>query len=319
MNFFEILFLVIAIIIILALFLYLLTGEICYRFCLKRQAFAEKIINFEIDTVAAKLYKIDFKWWEKHDFEKVCVKGYKGAKLYPLFLKVNDSKKVAIIIHGYFARYVEMNKYSEMFLNFGFNLVVTQNLGHGESEGAYVGMGWLDRLDILKIIDEIIQRFGNDCEIVIFGLSMGGATVCMLAGEKLPPNVTHLISDCGYTNVFDEFKFFVNNLIPIPFWLTIMIFNDYAKLRCGYSLKEADSTKQLPKCKIPILFIHGKEDRIVPYEMQEKLYKATPKHLRHKKSFAKAGHAECLPAYEKEYNATVLKFLNINKNNVLND
>jgi len=311
MGFWEILILIIAIIILVLLFLYLTIGEICYRLCLKRHSIAEKVVNYEVDAIAAKLYKIDYDWWNKYDFKKVCVIGHNGAKLYPLFLKVNDSKKVAIVIHGYFARYVEMNKYAEMFLDFGYNLVITQNLGHGESEGDCVGMGWLDRLDILKIIDKIIKKFGDDCEIVIFGLSMGGATVCMLSGEKLPKNVTHLISDCGYTNAYDEFKFFISNIVPIPFWLTMILFNDYARLRCGYSLKEADSVKQLPKCKVPILFIHGKDDRVVSYEMMDKLYYATPKYLRHKKSFSKAGHAECLPAYEKEYKETVLKFLRI--------
>lgn len=202
-----------------------------------------------------------------------------------------------------------MNKYAEMFLDFGYNLVVTQNRGHGESEGAHVGMGWLDRLDVLEIIKRTIKEFGSNCEIVVFGLSMGGATVCMLSGEDLPKNVTHLISDCGYTSVYEEFKSFVSRAVPIPLWLTLIIFNDYTKIRCGFKLKEADCTKMLPKCKVPILFIHGKNDMVVPYYMMEKLYNSAPKHLRYKKSFSNTGHAECLPHNEKEYKEVVLKFL----------
>ncbi|MDD2445653.1 MAG: alpha/beta hydrolase [Clostridia bacterium] len=305
----QILILILAIFILICLFAYILAGEVCYKICLKRRAMAEKIINYEMDALADKLYKIDYNWWKKYDFKKICVKGHKGENLYPMFLKYHESKKVAIIIHGYFARFEEMNKYAEMFLSFGYNLVATQNRGHGESEGAYVGMGWLDRLDILEIIKKTIEEFGSDCEIVLFGLSMGGATVCMLSGEELPKNVTHLISDCGYTSVYEEFKIFVKRAVPIPLWLTLIIFNDYTKLKCGYTLKEADSTKMLPKCKIPILFIHGKSDVVVPYYMLDKLYSCTPKHLRYKKSFSNTGHAECLPYNEKEYKEVVLKFL----------
>lgn len=309
MGFLQILFIIVAIVILICLIIYLITGEICYRLCLKRRAIAEKIVNYEMDVIASKLYKIDFNWWKNFKFEKVCVNGFKG-KLYPLFLKNKNSKKVAILIHGYFARYEEINKYAEMFLNFGYNLVVTQNLGHGESEGAYVGMGWLDRFDLLKIIDKTIEEFGQDCEIVIFGVSMGGATVCMLSGEKLPKNVTHLISDCGYTSVFEVFKIFVDRIVPIPLWLVILIFNDYVKLRCGYTLKEADCTKQLPKCKLPIMFIHGKDDLLVPSFMMDELYQVTPKHLRHKKLFYDSGHLESLPNNEEEYKDVILKFLN---------
>lgn len=311
MSFEQILILIIALLILFSLFIYLITGEICYRLCLKRKAIAEKIFNYEMDAIASKLYKIDFEWWGKYDFKKICVKAHNGSKLYPLFLKNGKSKKVAILVHGYFARYQEMNKYAQMFLDFGYNLVITQNLGHGESEGAYVGMGWLDRLDLLKIINKTIKEFGSDCKIVVFGISMGGATVCMLSGEKLPKNVTHLISDCAYTSVYEVFKTFVDRIVPIPLWLTIAIFNDYTKLRCGYTLKEADSTRQLPKCKIPILFIHGKNDMLVPFEMLERLYETTPKHLRHKKVFNNTGHIESLPSNENEYKETILKFLNI--------
>ena len=316
MSLIQIIFLIVAIIVLICLVIYLITGEICYRLCLKRRAIVEKIVNFEMDVIAAKLYNIDFDWWKNFEFKKVCVIGLNGTKLYPLFLKHNNSKKVAIIIHGYFARYEEMNKYAEMFMDFGYNLVVTQNLGHGQSEGKYVGMGWLDRFDLLNIINKVIEKFGDDCEIVIFGVSMGGATVCMLSGEKLPINVTHLISDCGYTNVYEVFKTFVDRIIPIPLWLAIFIFNDYVKLRCGYTLKEADCTKQLPKCKLPILFIHGKDDLLVPSYMMNELYKATPKYLRHKKMFYETGHVESLPNNEAEYRETVLNFLKTTSNKI---
>ena len=60
--------------------------------------------------------------------------------------------------------------------------------GCGESGGAYIGMGWPDRKDMLHWIDWIIRR-DSGAQIVLYGISMGGATVMMTAGEELPEQV----------------------------------------------------------------------------------------------------------------------------------
>lgn len=72
--------------------------------------------------------------------------------------------------------------------------------GHGRSEGDYIGFGWDERKDYLQWIDRVIK---NDpaSEIVLHGVSMGGATVMMTSGEKLPENVKAFIEDCGYSSV----------------------------------------------------------------------------------------------------------------------
>ena len=75
----------------------------------------------------------------------------------------------------------------------------------GDSEGNFVGMGWLDRKDVLRWIDYIIQR-DPDAEIVIHGISMGAATTMMTAGEDTPDNVKAFVEDCGYTSVWDVFS-----------------------------------------------------------------------------------------------------------------
>lgn len=42
MGFLQILFIIVAIVILICLIIYLITGEICYRLCLKRRAIAGK-------------------------------------------------------------------------------------------------------------------------------------------------------------------------------------------------------------------------------------------------------------------------------------
>lgn len=46
--------------------------------------------------------------------------------------------------------------------------------------------------------------------IILYGVSMGGATVMNVAGEKIPKQVKAIIEDCGYTSVWDVFKTHIN-------------------------------------------------------------------------------------------------------------
>ena len=143
MTTFEIISIILAVVILISVILYLIIGEICCRLILRRKSVAESVINYQMDNTL-NLYKIDYDWWKNFNFEKREIISFDGLKLYPVFYKNNNSRKVAIIIHGYFAHYTEMNQYAKMFINLGYNIVLTQNRAHGDSEGKYVGMGWLD-------------------------------------------------------------------------------------------------------------------------------------------------------------------------------
>ena len=85
----------------------------------------------------------------------------------------------------------------------GYNIIVPDIYGHGQSEGDAVRMGWLDRKDML----EWLRIFKTDT-MVVHGVSMGGATTMMLSGEEMPEGIRDIrfIDDCGYTSVWDEFS-----------------------------------------------------------------------------------------------------------------
>ena len=295
--------------ILFALLFFALLGEILLAVSLKRCAFAGKKVEKEmIDN--KDFYKIDYEYFDNFNLEELTIITYDSKKLYPVLIKQKQrTNKVAIIIHGYYANFKDMSAYAKLFYELGYNLVLTQNRAHGKSEGKYIGMGWLDRLDVLQTIHEVIARFGKNCEIDLFGLSMGGATVCMLSGEDLPSNVKHIISDCAYACPYEVFKTVYETRVNFLSKPILNYLNYYAKLKCGYSLKNADARTKICNAKVPILLIHGEEDKFVPYENLQILYESAPKNLRYKKTFKGARHAESLPLNEEEYKNLVKNFL----------
>ena len=47
----------------------------------------------------------------------------------------------------------------------------------------------MDRIDVMKWIEWMTDKIGEDAQILLHGNSMGGATVCMMSGLKLPEQV----------------------------------------------------------------------------------------------------------------------------------
>ena len=301
--------LIVASILIFAVVMYFAIGEFMLRLSVKRRAYVGMIIRREMNKRLNELL-IDFSYWNDYELEEVCVRTFDGLKIYPHIIESKKtSKKVAILVHGYYARYLEMNVYADIFLKMGYNVILTQNRAHGRSEGKFIGMGWFDRLDVLETIKMAIRRYGKDCEIDIFGISMGGATVCMLSGENLPVNVKHIIADCAYANCNEQFEFVLKHYFRLPSHRLLESFNSYCNFRCGYYTKEADAIKQIKKCKVPILLIHGDCDSFVPFKNLQKLYDNAPKKLRHKAVFRGADHGASYASSPKRYIMIVKQFL----------
>lgn len=183
------------------------------------------------------------------------------------------TNKWAIVVHGYAGNGALMSAKAKYFYEMGYNVVIPDLRGHGQSEGDYIGMGWDDRLDIISWVNHIIEK-NPKSEIALHGTSMGAATVLMASRENLPSNVKAIISDCAYTSVLDEFKYELKNFLNLSSFPLINITDLITMIRAGYSFKEASAINQVKKAKVPILFIHGDRDKFVPYYMMNKLYEA---------------------------------------------
>ena len=213
----------------------------------------------------------------------------------------------AILCHGYTGHAEEMADFAREFYGRGYQVLMPDARGHGKSEGDYIGMGWPDRRDIVCWARHLADGEGAK-DIVLLGISMGGAMVMMASGEKLPLQVRAIVEDCGYTSAWDEFHYQLKMLYHLPSFPLLNMMDMFARKRAGYGLKEASALKQVAKCKIPMMFIHGKKDSMVPYEMLRPLYEAAtcPKEL-----FVaeQAGHGESRQAEPEEYWKRVFAFL----------
>lgn len=251
--------------------------------------------------------KVD-RWFAQIASAEQYITSNDGLKLHGLHLLNNsESNRMVIICHGYYGNSRQMLPQAKVFYEMDFHVLIPDFRGHGESQGDYIGMGWHDRLDLLRWI----QWGGDqnaDMEIVLYGISMGAATVMMAAGENLPANVKVIIEDCGYSSIWDEFSYQLKQLYHLPAFPVMYMASLMTKIRSGFWLWEGNAKKQVSKSKTPILFIHGDEDTFVPSAMLEKVYQAAngPKD---KLVVKGAGHGEASNIEKEIYWDKVISFI----------
>lgn len=217
----------------------------------------------------------DSEIWVQENANDIYETARDGLKLHAYELRHEDTEnhKWVIAVHGYASEGIKMSGSAQHFYNTGYHVLIPDLRGSGKSEGDVIGMGWLDRLDLLKWINTVVEQ-DPESQILLYGVSMGGAAVMMTTGEKLPGNVKAAVEDCGYTSVREEFDVQIQEIFNVSPFPVIDAASIVTFFRGGYTFEEASAVEQVKKSKTPTLFIHGDADTFVPFFMLDKVYEA---------------------------------------------
>ena len=216
-------------------------------------------------------------WMDRQIFEDIFITADDGIKLHAMYLPAGDRhEKIAIILHGFTSKAEDELFHIKAFYDMGFDILALDLRAHGKSEGKYVGFGILDRFDTLLWIRYVRERFGKEEKIILHGTSMGATTALMALGiPEVRNEVSAAIADCAFTSPDAIFSHVMKKDYHLPSFPFMSVYKVMTKYTAGYrgddystleALKENDS--------IPVLFIHGSEDKFVPVWMVEQNYEA---------------------------------------------
>lgn len=224
------------------------------------------------------------------DYEDVYTVSFDGLRLHGRYYHVKDGAPLNIGFHGYRATALrDFCVGANESLKRGHNLLLIDQRGQGKSEGNTITMGVKEHRDVQSWVDFANKRFGEDTKIILYGVSMGAASVVMATSLDLPSNVKGVIADCPYNAPKDIILSVAKNDMGIskslayPFvWLAAKVFGhfDINSITCEEAVKNA---------KIPVLILHGEDDRYVPCRMSECIQQANPA-LVSRYTFKDAGH-----------------------------
>lgn len=239
-------------------------------------------------------------------YEAVTIVSYDGLKLFGRYYHVKDGAPLDIGFHGYrSSSMIDFSGGSELSFQMGHNLLLVDQRSQGRSEGRTITFGIQERQDLLKWVDYAVDRFGPDVKILLYGVSMGGTTVLLASELDLPKNVKGIVADCPFASPL-EIILHVGKGNPFPAWLIRPFAIWGAKIFGGFDLTETDARKAVKHTQVPILIIHGEDDRFVPHEMSD-LVQYNPQMIR-RFTVPNAAHGISFLVDTPRYKEIVLQF-----------
>ena len=209
------------------------------------------------------------------EHEMIGIQSHDGLRLAGHWVPCDKPKRVVIAMHGWrSAWYQDFGVIADFWHDSGCSVLYAEQRGQGESEGKYMGFGMLERYDTLDWVNWVNEKTGSSLPIYLCGVSMGATTVLMTAGLKLPDNVKGIVADCAFTSPQAIWKHVVENNLHMPYSIHAAAASDLCKKRINMSSQGYSTVEAMRHCKIPVLFIHGTDDKFVPVEMTYENYKA---------------------------------------------
>lgn len=250
-------------------------------------------------------------FFKKYDGKSIRVKSFDGIVLKGHICQAEDEKRIVLALHGYKSSpEKDFANIADYLLENGSTVVFADNRAHGGSQGEYITLGIKERHDCLKWLEYINENISASDPIYIYGMSMGAATGLMASGMKLPANVNGIIADSAYSSPSEIIKYISckrakgnrKKGVRQAEKLDKYIMENYGFSTYDFTVKEAFKSN-----KRPVIFLHGKEDKVAPISMCLDNYHNC-KREKEIVTFRNCGHLEGSSKHNKEYTAALSSF-----------
>jgi len=298
---------------VLLLVLLLILGGAWYAYTMafyspesKRVTPEEPLNGAQYDAVSEHIFRMTH-IMEKIPFEEVTITSHDGLKLKGRYYHIKDGAPIELLFHGYRSHaFRDCSGGHALSRKMGFNALVVDQRAHGESEGKTISFGIQERRDALAWIEYLNEKYGSSPPIILSGLSMGAATVLMVSGMNLPDNVVCIVADSPYSSPCEIIEKVAEDL-HFPVSLCRPFLHMGAWIYGRFRLNETSAMEAVKHADVPILLLHGEDDRLVPCSMTVQIAAACASPVT-VHTFPAAGHGLCYMTDPRRYERVVYDF-----------
>jgi len=221
-------------------------------------------------------FTIEGRKYIRKDFELLNFQGYllKVSMLEPdPKERPQDIMPCVIYLHANASSRIEGLHIRRFLLSRNINLCIFDFQGSGLSEGEYISLGYHEKHQVKNIVD-FVEKYPGVGSIGIWGRSMGAATTLIYA--NMDKRIKAIVVDSPFEDFRKLAKEMVLKQIKLPGFLVegaISIIGKSVKNRNGMDINDIKAIEAVKNCEIPIIFIHAKDDGLVPFHHSEDLIK----------------------------------------------
>lgn len=216
--------------------------------------------------------------------------------------------KCAFILQGRAESLLYSYYFAEPYRKLGFNILVIDTRGHGESEGYFNGCGITESRDVPAWVNHIEKKHGIHT-FVLHGICIGSASAMLASVKKdFPKSVKALVAEGTFHSFYESFREHLKELKK-PVYPVVWQMRSICKRRFGIDVKKEAPIEVAHRFTLPLLLMSGKCDKYsLPHKCKSLFDKcaSTQKQL---VTFDKGAHSHLRINAVEKYDNTIKNFL----------
>ena len=259
--------------------------------------------DYEEEELGSPEFTIERRHYIRKDFELLNFQGYliKVSMIEPVIReRPQEIMPCVIYLHANASSRIEGLHIRRFLLKRNINLCVFDFQGSGMSEGDYISLGYHEKHQVKNIVD-FVEKYPGVGKIGLWGRSMGAAT--SLIYTSMDKRIKATVADSPFEDFRKLAKEMVLSQVKIPGFLVegaISIIGKSVKNKNGMDINEIKAIEAVKKCNVPVIFIHARDDELVPYHHSEDLLENYNGNIKELKS-VNGGHNGRRPSPLMEY------------------
>jgi len=225
-----------------------------------------------------------------------------------LFTPDHPNANAVILLHGLSDNRVGMTGYAELLLDHSYSVLLPDARAHGASDAVLATYGLVERNDIHQWFDWLTSSEHPAC-IYGMGESMGGAQ--LLQSLAFEPRFCAVVAESSFSDFREIAYDRVGQFFQTGPWLGRTAFRPvietafaYARWKYHLDLTEVSPETAVVSSQVPVLLIHGIEDRNIPVRHSRRIAAHNPKVVLWQ--VPKADHCGALRAGPREFERKLL-------------
>jgi dipeptidyl aminopeptidase/acylaminoacyl peptidase len=221
-------------------------------------------------------------------------------------------ERAIIMVHGIgqnrWNAWERVPQKAQLFVEHGFDVLVFDLRGHGQSGGDRLGFGWLERNDVLGAVAYVESRGVAPGRIGVQGHSYGAATGLLTAA--VDSDIAAVVADSAFADI----RSLLDREVQLRGYPPIFAPGvGLATHRFGIDLDQVAPLAEVAKiAPRPILFIHGTADERIPVDNSRRLFAAAGNETDELWIVPGAAHVQAFAVKPELYAQKVLAFFDAN-------
>ena len=241
------------------------------------------------------------------EFQDIELKTQDGLKIKGWLIYNDEARPTIIVCHGFGTSRSDVLVLAQFLFTAGYNVLLFDFRGHGESQGWYTSFGFLEQNDLLAAVDFLKDnRRIERKDFGVMGVSMGGSIAIMTVADV--KQIKAVVADSPYVDLDRSLIRHTEFLLKAPFSFLGKIAVFSYRLRFLTDSSKISPLKAISKISPrAVMIISAIKDSRMPPEDAEELYLNA---LQPKELFLtiSAGHSESYWQNTEEYQRRVVEF-----------